>query len=120
MEVPSFVHFALSANPEILFTKTFDWMIDSGCTNHMYFNKEEFTQYQSYRAGILLANGSSVWTEGRGTVEMEWLLPEESALSPRLAWIPTYEEATQGQLGVAHVAPSLKTTMLRRNTGSFF
>ena len=60
-------------------TMTHDWMIDSGCTNHMYFNKEEFTGYQPYRAGISIADGTTVWTKGRGTVEMEWLVPDGSS-----------------------------------------
>lgn len=60
-------------------TITHDWMIDSGCTNHMYFNKNKFTEYQPYRAGIQIVDGTTVWTEGRGTVEMEWLVPDGSS-----------------------------------------
>ena len=55
---------------------THDWMIDSGCTNHMFFDVDEFTEYQQYRAAITIANGATVWTAGRGTIEMEWLLPD--------------------------------------------
>lgn len=54
------LHLALSANTELSSNKSPDWMIDSGCTNHMYFDKDEFTQYQLYRAGILLANDVTI------------------------------------------------------------
>ena len=51
-------------------------MIDTGCTNHMYFDQAGFTNYQPYRSRIIRANGSVVWTKGKGTIEMEWALPD--------------------------------------------
>ncbi len=36
-----------------------DRMIDSGCTNHMFFDRDDFTEYQPHRAGISIANGST-------------------------------------------------------------
>ncbi len=53
-----------------------DWLIDSGCTNHMFFDREEFKDYQPYRAGISIADGTTVWTKGRGTIKLDWLLAD--------------------------------------------
>lgn len=52
-------------------TTTHEWIMDLGCTNHMFFDKDEFTDYQLYRVGVIIADGIIVWTQGRGTVEME-------------------------------------------------
>lgn len=68
-----FVYFATKSSRP---TQSGDWMIDSGCTNHMFFDEEQFIEYQVYRAGIIIANGVTVWIKGRGTVVMEWLLPD--------------------------------------------
>ena len=64
---------ALNSDP----TTSRDWMIDSGCTNHMFFDKDEFTEYRPYREGVIVINEVTVWTQERGTVEMEWLLLKE-------------------------------------------
>lgn len=42
----------------------------------MFFDEVEYTEYKPYRAGVTIANGAIVWTKGRGTVEMEWILPD--------------------------------------------
>jgi len=45
----------------------------------MYHDMESFTNYSSYRAGIIIADGTTMWTRGRGTVRMEWLLADGSS-----------------------------------------
>ena len=49
-------------------------MIDLECTNHMFFDKNEFIEYRSYREGVIIVNEVTVWTQERDTVEMKWLL----------------------------------------------
>jgi len=59
--------------------RTVDWLIDSGCTYHMYYDIGSFTNYSSYRAGIIIADGTTIWIKGRGTIRMEWLLADGSS-----------------------------------------
>ena len=99
-------------------TVTHDWTIDSGCTNHMYFDKEEFVDYQPFRAGITIADGNTVWAMGRGTVEMEWLLPDGSSKSVSLTdvlHVPgltcglfSISQATRKGLGVTFLGDDCK------------
>ena len=72
-------HIANMANLENQQISTSDWMMDSGCTNHMYFDREEFTDYFPYHAAVTVANGANVYTQGRGTVEMEWILQDSTS-----------------------------------------
>lgn len=51
--------------------KTVDWLMDSGCTHHMYHDKDAFTDYTDYRAGITITDGTVIWTSGRGTIVMK-------------------------------------------------
>ena len=44
----------------------------------MHFDREDFIDYQPYKAGVIIADGNTVQIIGRGTVEMEWLLPDGS------------------------------------------
>jgi len=53
--------------------------MDSGCTHHIYYDMESFTDYTSYRAGIIIADGTTMWTKGRGTIRIEWLLANGSS-----------------------------------------
>jgi len=50
--------------------------MDLGCTHYMYYDMESFTDYISYRAGIIIADGTTIWTKGRGTIRIEWLLAD--------------------------------------------
>ena len=61
-----------------------DWLIDSGCTNHMFFNKQHFDDYRAYKAGIIIADNTTVAIAGRETIEMKWLLPDGSSNLIRL------------------------------------
>ena len=47
---------ALDSGP----TTSRDWMIDSGCTNHMFFDKDEFIEYRPYRGGVIVVNEVTV------------------------------------------------------------
>jgi len=40
--------------------RTIDWLIDLGCTHHMYYNMRSFTNYSSYRTGIIIADGTTI------------------------------------------------------------
>jgi len=40
--------------------RTIDWLIDSGYTHYMYHNIGSFTNYSSYRAGIIIADGTTM------------------------------------------------------------
>jgi len=40
--------------------RTIDWLIDSGCTHYMYFDIGSFTNYSSYRTGIIIADGTTI------------------------------------------------------------
>ena len=46
-------------------------MMDSNYTNHMYFDREEFTNYFPYHAAIIVANEANIYTQGRGIVEIK-------------------------------------------------
>ena len=70
---PTISHQAYAAKYDLPSHRSPDWLIDSGSTNHMYHDKEEFTEYQSHRAAIIIANGSTVWAQGRGIVQHEWI-----------------------------------------------
>lgn len=56
-----------------------DWLIYLGSTNHMYHDKEEFIDYQPYRAGITIADGTILSAEGRGTLQHEWIVDDGSS-----------------------------------------
>jgi len=45
----------------------------------MYYNMGSFTNYSSYRAGIIIADGTTMWIKGRGTIRIEWLLANGSS-----------------------------------------
>jgi len=45
----------------------------------MYYNMGSFTNYSSYRAGIIIADGTTMWIKGRGTIRIEWLLADGSS-----------------------------------------
>jgi len=62
-------------NSDSMLPKSTDWLIDSGCTNHMYHDREEFVDYMEFRTAVAIADGSTVWTDGRGTINIELLLP---------------------------------------------
>ena len=107
---------------------THDWMIDSGCTNHMYYDEDDFTDYESHRAGIRIANGTTVWTKGRGTVEMEWLLPDGSShivLVKDVLHVPdltcglfSISQATRKGMGIFFHGESCDITLDNKTIGS--
>lgn len=72
------VEYALAYSAEVggQLAQTQDWMVDSGCTNPMYFAWEEFINYCLYQASVIIANGATLSAKGRGTVTMEWLLDD--------------------------------------------
>jgi len=37
-----------------------DWLMDLGYTHHMYYDIGSFTNYSSYRAGIIIADGTTI------------------------------------------------------------
>jgi len=53
--------------------------MDLGCTHHIYYNMGSFTNYSSYRAGIIIADGTTMWIKGRGTIRIELLLADGSS-----------------------------------------
>ena len=50
---------------------TGDWMLDSGASCHMTYQRSIFTKFTSYCAPIRIANGQQIWSEGRGSVSIE-------------------------------------------------
>jgi len=40
---------------------------------------ESFTNYSSYRVEIIIADEITMWTRGRGTVRIEWLLANDTS-----------------------------------------
>ena len=48
-----------------------DWMLDSGASRHMTYQRSIFTKFTSYCAPIRMANGQRIWSEGRGNVSVE-------------------------------------------------
>ena len=49
---------ALNSDP----TTSRDWMIDSECTNHIFFDKDEFIEYRPYREEVIVVNEVTIWT----------------------------------------------------------
>jgi len=47
-----------------------EWIIDSGCSNHVTFNKSSFTSLISMNSNIELADGNVVDVVGKGTVKL--------------------------------------------------
>ncbi|VFQ83594.1 unnamed protein product [Cuscuta campestris] len=48
------------------------WFVDSGCSNHMCFNKEMFKELdESYKFEVKLGNNNAIQIEGRGVVEVK-------------------------------------------------
>ena len=52
-----------------------EWIMDSGCTHHMYHDSKDFKTYKEYSAPITIANGTVIRTKGKGKIELELLLP---------------------------------------------
>jgi len=50
-----------------------------GCIHYIYYDMELFTNYSSYRTGIIIVDGITMWTRGRGTIRIEWLLADGSS-----------------------------------------
>ena len=75
---PDIYHQAYIAKSELSRHRSPDWLIDSGSTNHMYHDKEEFTNYQLYHRGITIADRSTVWAKGHRTVQHEWIIDDGS------------------------------------------
>ncbi len=42
---------------------------------------ESFTNYTSYRTRIIIVDETTMWTKGRGTIRIEWLLADDSSSS---------------------------------------
>ena len=45
-----------------------DWVLDSGCTRHMTYDRSLFKDYEHYRGSVTLADGKSVDAMGRGSI----------------------------------------------------
>ena len=73
------IAFAYAAAQDLPSHRSPDWLIDSGSTNHMYHDKEEFTEYQPYHAGITIADGTILSAKGRGTLQHEWIIDDGSS-----------------------------------------
>lgn len=50
---------------------TGNWMLDSGASRHMTYQRSIFIKFTSYCAPIRIANGQQIWSEGRGNVSVE-------------------------------------------------
>ena len=49
-----------------------EWLIDSGCTSHMTFNKDLFLSLDmSSKTNVIVGNGETLKAEGRGTVSVK-------------------------------------------------
>jgi hypothetical protein len=46
------------------------WIIDSGCTNHMTFNKELFEHVKPFNGSVSIADNSHLMIKGIGTVPL--------------------------------------------------
>ena len=105
-----------------------DWLIDSGCTNHMFFDKEQFIDYHPHTAGVIIANGLTVPALGRGTIEMEWFLKDGSSNLIRLEdvlHVPdlacglfSISQATGKGLGVSFVNDGCNNTKNKKVVGN--
>ena len=67
----------------------------------MFFDKADFTDYQPLHAGVIIANGTTVWTKGRGTVEMEWLLEDGTSKIVRLKDVLHVPDLTCGLFSIS-------------------
>ena len=64
---------------EVESTKTTDWFIDSGCSNHMTHDKSLFTSYtvSSQPQFVELGNGNKARIVGKGTVQVQIIVNDE-------------------------------------------
>ena len=75
----SSLHFqAYAANLDLPSHRTPNQIIDSGSTNYIYHDKEEFTEYESYYRGITIADGITVQAKGRSTVQYKQIVDNGS------------------------------------------
>lgn len=43
-------------------TNSTDWIMDSGCTEHMFHDRNEFTIWASQRSAVTIADGNVIYT----------------------------------------------------------
>ena len=67
-----------------LMYKVTDWIIDSGYTNHIYHDREDFISYTSLYKAIHIADGTVIYAQGRGSINMEFILPNDKARVTRI------------------------------------
>ncbi|KAK3171942.1 hypothetical protein OEA41_004026 [Lepraria neglecta] len=77
----SSVHIA-STTP--LIHKVTDWIIDSRYTNHIYHDREDFISYTSLRNAIHIADGTTIYAQGRGSINIEFILLNDKARVTRI------------------------------------
>ena len=47
-----------------------EWVLDSGCTRHMTFDRGHFIQYRKHKGTVTIANGKILQVQGGGTIEV--------------------------------------------------
>ena len=80
---------------------THDWVVDSGCTHHMYTDQNDFIKYRTDRSKITLANGATIWSKGQGTVKMECLLPDGSSNTMSIKRVLHVPDLTSGFFSIS-------------------
>ena len=53
-----------------------EWFVDSGCTEHMTPSRDDFIDYQPFKGKVMVANGVSTPSIGKGTVSLNCLKPD--------------------------------------------
>ena len=68
-----------------------DWLVDSGATVHMTWDRGSFLTFQEDRDSILVANGDSIAVLGRGRIQLQSTTPGGTVsklLVPDVLYVP--------------------------------
>ena len=67
-----------------LMHKVTNWIINSRCTNYIYHDREDFISYTSLRKAIHITDRTAIYTQGRGSIDIEFILPNNRARVTRI------------------------------------
>ena len=81
-----------------------EWFVDSGCTEHMTPNRDDFIEYNelSTQGKVFIADGHAISIVGKGTVRLTGLLPSGIETSVTLSGVLHVPKLSAGLFSTAH------------------